>query len=334
MVEQDADAAGDSRPGSGDRDEQLDRENWIDILPPEFEEGESPLIVTWGRFWGNQEDIAVAFYLVGSPLESKIPTLRLAVFGSPENLQNYNPRMAHREFERRIINFNVSDTPVPTVTLNEVHDQLQGYFEAEDKQEALLDYVEESSESEAEEWFDELLDEIFQDGNYTYQIRLLLTSSEKLQKRKTQPTVADKEVEGKVVRVNFVTKPSTGIPAPRLQEGMQAYIRIVGEAVEKLPDEMRDPDKKNISRPLIGWVHKIDNNPELPADFDGEPENYQAVTVELSPGVYGRGLVFKDDMIKIKQQKQQEEILTEEIIRIIGLIFLLILILVLIIFIG
>ncbi len=312
----------------------IERESWVDILPRQFEEGQSPLVVTWGRFWDHQGEMAVAFYLVGSPLEDKITTLRLAVFGSPTNLQDYNPRMSHREFERRIINYNVSDTPVPTVTLNQVHDQLQRYFEKENNQQELLDYVEEKNEQDAESWFEQLLNEIFPKAEYTYQFRLLLTSPKKLQKSQRPPVSVESEVDGKVVRISFVTSPGAGIPGPQLQEGMQAYVRIVGPAVEKLPEDMRDPDKNNISRPLVAWIHKINDNPSLPPDFDGNAANYRGVMVELSPGVYGQGLVFKDDMVKIKQQNQEEELFTEEVIRVLALVFLLILILLLIIFIG
>ncbi len=318
----------------GEGEGELERDSWVNILPPQFEAGESPLLVTWGRFWDNQGEMAVGFYLVGSPMEDKITTLRLAVFGSPASLQDYNPRMAHREFERRIINYNVSDTPVPTVTLNQVHDQLHDYFEAESNQEKLLEHVKEENEEAAEEWFEKFMEEVFPGTDYTYQFRLFLTSPQRLKKNNKAPVAPAEEVDGKIVRVNFVTSPSAGIPCPQLREGMQVYVRIVGQAVEKLPEEMRDSKKKNLSRPLVAWIHKIEENPSLPADFNGEADNYRGVMVELSPGVYGQGLVFKDDMVKIKEQNQQEELFTEELVRVLGLVFLLIIILLLIIFIG
>jgi hypothetical protein len=334
-------AAADSRQDTGspvnapsgvDRDE-AQNENWVKVLAPELEAGEEKRLVVWGRFWGISDEQAAAFFLLLEPAENKTVALRLAVYGSQENLVEYNPRLEYPDFERRILEYSVSDSPVPTVTLNQIRDRIEAYIAKSENIDQLENLLSSENETEFYNWNKELVSQIISKGKSVFQVRGQLVGKQKL-KAKSSDVKQTQLENGKTIPVNFVYSPGESVPAGKLREGMPVYVRVTGEAVKKLPEGMRDRQSPEKSVPLLGWVFEIDNEPKLPADFDGEPADYKEVTVELNSGIYGRGFVFKEDRIKIDSKTPEADVLPEDLIRILALLGLLVLIFLLLVYAG
>ena len=255
------------------------------------------------------------------------------MYGSQENLVEYDPRLDYPDFERRILEYSVSDSPVPTVTLNQIRDRIREYIAGSENIEQLQNFLAAENETEFYKWNEELISQIIHKGQSVFQVRGQLVGKQELKSKSSD--VRQTQIEnGKTIPVNFVYSPGESVPAGQLREGMPVYVRVTGEAVKKLPEGMRDRQSPEKSVPLLGWVFEIENNPQLPADFDGEPADYKEVIVELNSGIYGRGLVFKEDRIKIDSKTPDADVLPEDLIRILALLGLLILIFLLLIYAG
>lgn len=310
-------------------DEETDLENansWVEIRPPAVGEGEKPYYMIWGRFWGTLDDLTAAFFWVFSPDEIELDTFRLAIFGDYTGLENFDPRMDPDDFESRLMSYSISDAPVPQITLNETRDAIEEELSQEDQKKELGEILSEENEKEFKAWCENLFNSLVEQGGTEFHVRGRATSQESMKSARNtagqQPTQVEQD-EGTTVPVTFINSPMHGVTPPELQINDLVHVRVVGEAVQKLPEHMIDEDKQNRSVPVQSWIHEIDSSPDLPPDFDGNREEYFEITTELDTGIFGKGLIYKNEQIKTKKPEEKTNLKQEEILSLIVLTVLL-----------
>ncbi|MFP4686762.1 MAG: hypothetical protein ACLFN5_01485, partial [bacterium] len=155
-------------------------ESWARIIAPEIEAGKEKRIVVWGRFWGLSEEQAAAFFLLLEPEQEKIVALRLAVYGNKINLQEYNPRLEYPNFEQRILEYSVSASPVPTVTLNQVREHISKFIADRQNIQELTDILKQENEEAFYDWNKRLVKNVIPVGDFVFQTRGQIVAREKV----------------------------------------------------------------------------------------------------------------------------------------------------------
>lgn len=323
--------------------------NYLEIIDskPEIEDF-APVL--WGRLWSAEGDTSVAFYIVADPRASKeenedvdpLLTLRLAVFGEYTNLDEFDPKVDSDEFERRLLNYNLADVPVPQVLVDETESSIQSYFNAS-RVNWLIQFIENNNSSQLESFLERLFEDIVEHDRFVYQVRCgfqeLELRGEEQSKDTSEPSAdADENTEqtdtdDAEISVKILTSPSEGVPPSELNEGMEIMVRITGRGTKFLPDELIDESVSDrCSVPMQAEILAIEEDSDISEHEDADPEDYIGIRVRIQPGVKGYGNVFREDPVKLAGQKETDD--DDEIARdflilgvLLGIILLIILIL-------
>jgi hypothetical protein len=304
-------------------EEVADSDSWVELLesPDSVESSDQP-IQLWGRFWGEIEDVAAAFYLVLDPSadsEESIQTFRLAVYGNPNLLDDFHPRMEADQFEHRLLEYNVQSQAIPQVIFEQVEDGFRQFIEEQEGGQQLTHWVSDEDEEELRNWGQELVNSVIEEGEAKYQFRVQPVSDDSISGDDSSSpspsptdeneTEDDSDQSGDELHVSVMNSPSSGIPADQLQEGTEIFVRIIDDRVEQLPDELIEQDRaQSVSIPMKATVKTVDLVQELPDRIsDGDPEDYREVTVDLEDEYDGRALVFLEDRVKVEQQEDDVE---------------------------
>ncbi len=299
-------------------------DSWVEVLPPEFEENDKIYFLIWGRFWATLEDLTAAFYVLFSPDDIELDTFRVAIFGDYTGLQNYDPRLEHENFESRLMSYSISDAPVPQITLNETKKAIENYLKMEDRQEALEEVLTQENQANFKLWCENLFNNLVDQGTTEFHVRGRAVNRNFLKGEKSEVSSTHISPENATtVPVTFINSPMAGKSPEELQKRDEVHVRVLGSAVQKLPEHMIDPEQNDRSVPVQSWIETIDPKPSLPPDFDGNPKDYFKITTELDTGIFGEGLVYKNEKIKSEEPDSDMNLRQEEIFSLVTLVIFL-----------
>ncbi|MFB6356166.1 MAG: hypothetical protein ABEJ65_06585, partial [bacterium] len=285
------------------------------------------------------EEIAVGYYLLLEEGAEEIDTFRMVVFGSPEPLTRFDPKLDPKRFEKQLIKYSVSDTPVPNVIYETVEDGFDTFFNSGAEFEELFNVIQSESEEELLETLSGLGDIVISQGDYELQTAANLLSRAEWEQRSSEDIRIPESASGegddqsteKRLDVNIITSPTKGVPVDEVHEGLEIKTRITGEGVGYLPPDLVDNEKGDeVSVPLDSLITSMEEADQLPEGLEGDPSEYYELTVELQDGIYGKGLVFKGDRIKLANPPEEdEEPVDDELFVLILLVCLLLVVIVL-----
>lgn len=300
---------------------------------------EDAVLVLWGRYdsLGEAEPLLVFMELdealstepeeegeEDEENQTRTLDLRENLMGVPsaDKKNHYDPSLDWKEFYSRLIDYNVVSQSIPEATLQDYRDTIQSYVN-EVRIQWLNDFVDSENEDEIENWLDALRDEFFSPELGYYELNLQFVDPEGKTQNDNAPdgpsveTPEDTEESQPpaTVKVSYVTNPTEGIPASSLNVGQEVYFRIIGEAVQQLPDELVDDDKsKPCSVPMVGPITDIEDDPDQAKNLDSDSKDYRNIAVEIEPSITGSSLVFKDDHIKVPVEDSDDPIASTDLV--------------------
>ncbi|GEM_PF-7083097 len=308
------------------------KSSWARLEPPQVDGEAPPHCLLWGRFWATMDNLAAAFYIDINTEKQRVNTFRLAIFSDFARLDEYNPRHSPQRFEDMLLSYNISDVPVPKVTLTEIKTQFKSEITSAGEIDKLYKLLNNKNSEGFESWAKTFFQKFVDKGEVEYHVRGWLTDPKNLKESSEElENVDPSSDEITKVQVIYINSPLGGKLPTELEVGDEVHVRIVGSAVEKLPDYMRDDSNEKRSVPVKSWVHSIEDNPDLPPQFDGESKNYFRITTELEAGVFGEGLVFKDERLKTNDSGIDLDLKPEDVYPLLILIIFLLVILLLLI---
>jgi len=315
---------------------------WVELLdaigqePPMF-------IQIWGRFWGQMEDVAAAFYLLLDPGENELENRRFVAFGNPSPLSEFHPRMDGKDFEQRLLESGVRNEAVPQVIYQLVEEAIEEYFEQEQAYETVAQIVEEDDLDQFRDWSDQFVRRIIEGGEFELQFRAQQISKSELNEIEGD-TASEGEPDSKqkddqapstddVLDVSILTSPRAGISVAELSEADNVFVRIIDDRAKHLPENLLDPDRSPpASIPLRATVQNVKIPDTLPERIEeGEPEDYREIVVDLEQTVPGKGLVYIEDRIKTEQLEKvpdERELETLPFLLVLAVLLLVVLIIV------
>ena len=298
-----------------DRDDAGDMEeatSWVELLDTIGED--SPMhIHLWGRFWGQLENVAAAFYLRINPDQKEISTQRIIAYGNPSPLSKFYPRMDARDFEQRLLEAGVRNEAVPKVIYQQIEQAINEYFESKQTCEKIQKIVEEDDLDQFRNWSSQFVRNIIERGEFEFQFRGQQISKSKLDESETQrKSTVQAHSEQKntsdrshpdLLEVSLLTSPNQGIAVTDLTDGDRVFIRIIDDRARHLPDHYLDTDRSPPATfPLEATVEEINTPDSLPDRLEGsEPEDYREIIVDLEQAIPGRALLYIEDRIKQEQ---------------------------------
>ncbi len=296
----------------------------IHVHEPEVEpDQENAFLALWGRFDSLDKSEPFVVYLEfdamnfessvekddeeeEQPQDLDLRENLVAILGSEEKT-HLDPSLAWHEFYSRLLNYNVESHSIPEATLEKYREILENYVN-ETRIQSLNEFVKSEREDEIENWLDALRDEFFPPDLGYYELHLRFVNPDrKIQNEEGGQGEVTESAEPKgesdsttSVEVSYVTNPSRGVTGSNLSVGQNVYYRIVGEAVEHLPDALVDPESSQRgSVPMVGPITSIEERPDEAESLESSNEDYYKILVEIEPTVTGSDLVFKDDHIKV-----------------------------------
>ncbi len=304
-----------------------DKSSWAKIETPQVEDESTPHCLLWGRFWATMDNLAAAFYIDINTEQNKVDTFHLAIFGDFSRLDEYNPRHNPERFENLLVSYNISDVPIPQLTLSETKNDFKSKITESGEIDKLYNLLKNEEKESFQSWAKSFFNNFVDQGEVEYHVRGWLADPTSLKESSTElEETSPSPAEGTKVQVTYINSPLGGKLPSELTAGDEVHVRIVGSAVEKLPDYMRDESNGKRSVPVKSWVHSIETEPDLPPQFDGESENYFRVTTELEAGVFGEGLVFKEERLKTNDSGIELDLKPEDIYPLLILILFLLII--------
>jgi hypothetical protein len=263
-----------------------------------------PLAIYWSFDMEEDEDSSENNELLS---EDFIVSLANEDVGTSE----FDPSLDRERFLEQILSHSVNDSAVPQASIDQYKSHLASYVN-ETRVDWLIDFVRNQDESQLENWVEPLLDQFFQEGIQYYRINAGFADADGSIERDVSEieteedsesslnTESDENTDVSFIDVSFVTDPSSGVRAPDLRVGEDVHYRILEPAVEDLPENMIDRSRSNpASLPLVGQIVDIEDNPEIANQIEGDPEDYRLISVNVESSVRGKGLVFKENRIKV-----------------------------------
>lgn len=308
MNEENAGSDPSRREPEGEANDDVTR-TYVEVVDPE--EGVSPgsgLIQIWARCWEDNANIGVAFYVTYELGTRSVSTLQYALDTGFGALRRFDPHLQPKEFLRRLRNRSVQDQEVPSRLSQDVGEILEGHVTGNFDHEAVDGELRRGEEETLREWLERLLGELLGTDAFRYQVRA--------RRIRTEPHLQDPGdggdggarrpwEEAEVVPVSFLTSPSRGREPDEIESGDRVIHRLDATEADWLPGSMLDEEKEGVSVPISSSVVTTLRNPDLPADFDGEPGNYREVIVQLRDEIFGRGFVYEKEKIKVESSRDE-----------------------------
>jgi len=325
---------------------------------PEIGPGEeNAVLALWGLFESLGDSEPFAVYLEFDALDSESPDenednenedsdeqetpesvdLRenLVALLSSEEKTLYDPSLDWNEFYSRLINYNIASRTIPEATLEKYRETLENYAN-DTRIQWINEFVDSELGDEIENWLDALRNEFFSPDLGYYDLHLQFVNSDQKTRddeegEHASPDPSEQEEEPETtasVKVTYVSNPPQGVPVLLLNEGQQVFFRILGRAVEQLPNDLVDKESsKQRSVPMVGPITSIEDHPDEAEHLDSAPEDYRKVSVEIEPAISGTALVFKDDHIKVPDDDPERPVRNRDPL-LLGLVVLLIIVLI------
>lgn len=293
------------------------------VLKPELvDEGNDQLSLFWGRFWGEQENLAGAFYAKFNLDQPDILQFKPVLFETPDHVMEFDPDDLPEAFKDQIPDDPFGDSSIPQATNQMVNQTFGTIISDRENTKTFRNVLEEKNRHEFKEWAYNFFSNMINKGELTFQVKgQLVTRStyEKLEEPKTsgQDEAEDEGAEQSENKdedrnyrpISLVTSPMKGEFAGDILEGEKIYVRATGPIVEKLPDDFLDERHDGVSIPIEATILGKNPNPSLPSDFEGDPSDYWGIKVGFQSfleGEYGEGFVHKDEQIKLSNPTMEK----------------------------
>lgn len=308
------------------------------VLPPKASRDEQPLLVLWGTFSGSRDNLAGAVYLELSPADAEIRKLALSLFDSEASLSDFNPTQKPLAFRQQVQDKSGINGDVTRSDRKLVEDAFKGFIVNEDRLSEFESILHEESESDFGGAMERLVSRIIRKGskNYNFSGQALPadeltrdTTGEPEEKDTATPDKGKDTKEEKDVnyhRISIVTIPLKGIEPVDLVPGEEIYVRAIGELAGKFPDELQADRDEQMTEPIEAAVEAVDLEPNLPANFDGQPEDYVGVKVDIPGQFHGEGFVYEKETVKPvgsleKESESLDPVMVSSVFFGVGLLF-------------
>ena len=287
------------------------------LQPRNTDSSENQIALLWGRFWGEQENLAAAFYAKYDLDKPDVLVVKPILYSSPDRVQDYDPDSFPQDYRDSIPEDPAGDSSVTNASVTMLKENLQSVLGDREKMKDLRRSLQEKNRESFKDWAYDFFSEIVHKGDLTFQIKgQLVTESvfrnqnsseteveEKLEDEQTETT---DEEERNYLPISIITSPMKGKFPSNIQQNEKILVRATGEILEKLPDSLLDDSQDNVSLPLEASVISTKATPDLPEDFDGDADNYWEIKVSFLDGQFGIGYVHKDEQIKRRNPEENK----------------------------
>jgi len=290
------------------------------VLPPNISGSEPPLSVIWGTFEGKSEHIAGAVYLEMETTRDDFRTVNLALYDSPNGLSGITTGSDPLAFQQQVKARQGHHGDITASGYKLAQDSFKEFLFKKGTRSEIEKALKEQDTKAFDELIDQMLSNIIRKGRKDFTFagqavskKALSRSMGKKPKEEGVDLASDSgqrsEAETDVTyhRVSIVTIPLKGVDPTDLLNGDEIYVRALGSIVKKFPEELHSEKYDEATKPIEARVEGVELNPNLPADFDGQAEDYVEIKVEVPGGIYGRGFVFKEETVRAKNRQNKEE---------------------------
>lgn len=313
MVPEDLNASGAESKSLG---ESNNAESFASIQKPDLaDDEEAQHLLIWGRFWGESEDLAVAFAINLNLDENRFVDEQYLLHQDPEKLDPFDPDQHYSRF-KRTFDDKRSDTKLPQSTLPKVKNTFRNYLDSSDKRNKIVNALKNKDRETFSGQAYEIVNRIIPKGEVINQFKAELstfnseqsTSNDKDGKNPSKEDEVNRnEEEQNFLQVTPVTSPMAGEFPKDLKVGNSVYVRIMGEIVDQLPDNLQSENHDDFSTPIEASVRSISGDVDLPDNFDGNEQDYWELTVHLMDSSIGQSFVHKDTQIKTAKDENNPE---------------------------
>lgn len=332
-----------SKATNSDRHD-LPRTSFASIQKPELaDEAEDQHLLLWGRFWGQSEELAVAF-LINLNLDGHhFIDEEYLLYQQPEKLEPFDTDQHFTRF-KRTFEGKTSDSDFPDATRKKIQTTFRNYLDSPDNEEELVTCFKNKNREQFQDHAYDIVNQIIPTGDVIYQFKAELSTLESRNPESDQGTSgdspegnADEQPDEDVdyLPVTPVTSPMNGDFPGDLNVGNTVFVRTTGEVTSQLPDELQSQDHEEYSVPLEATVRSISSDIDLPDDFDGNDADYWEMTVNLFDSNVGQRFLHKNTQIKAPgndEDHDQDSLLSPLVLVTTGIILLSILSLAYVIF--
>ncbi|MGM0381638.1 MAG: hypothetical protein ACQEP7_06590, partial [bacterium] len=192
-----------------------------------------------------------------------------------------------------------------------------------------LGWLENKNEKELVDFFDHLVTAIVRKGKIKFDISAKLFTPGELEEKQSDSSEEDEEKSSHSTsdssaeeahnyhRLSIVTIPLKGVKPSELQPGDEIYARAIGEVAKKFPESLQSDKYDEATVPIESTVKAIAMEPQLPADHDGDIEDYIEIKVKLENGIFGKGFVYREETVKTVHDLEDDE--DSDVIFIVGI---------------
>jgi len=303
--------ANSSSKGSGGKDASRE----FSIESSKITDDSPPSAALWGTFRGLKENMAGAFYAEIAPGKNDFEKFGLALFSDFSNLQDFNLTTSPIAFRNKVEKRFGPHGELKKSDMNMAYGTFENFLLDPSKKDELLNWLRENNRENIIDFFDQLITNIIRKGKIKFNISGMLFTPGELEpekskakeKKKKKQRRESSEEQHSYHRLSIVTIPLKGVSPGELQPGDEIYVRAMGKIASKFPDSLQSEKYDDTTVPLEATVESITMQPQLPADHDGNPEDYIEIKVRLENNLYGRGFVYKDETVKTVHEPEDDD---------------------------